>query len=124
MLQVKVSESPKPVPLTGLRGIISRNMTQAWQAPRVALGLEIEMDGLLAKAKALSEAADIKITPTVLLIAALARVLKIHPRLNALLVDKTVEEVEAVNLAIAVHTDKGLLTPVIRDVGQKSLVQV
>ncbi|MDA7088617.1 2-oxo acid dehydrogenase subunit E2 [Pseudomonas sp. SA3-5] len=112
------------VPLTGLRGIISRSMTQAWQAPRVALGLDVPMDALLARAKAISAERGVKVTPTALMLQALALTLKEHPRLNALLTDKGIEEIHAVNLAVAVHTDKGLVTPVIRDAGTKDAVQL
>ncbi|VVQ20704.1 2-oxo acid dehydrogenase subunit E2 [Pseudomonas fluorescens] len=124
MTQEQSPDDRKLVPITGLRGIISRSMTQAWQAPRVALGLELEMGPLLARAKAMSAAEGVKITPTVLLLVALARTLKLHPRLNALFTDKGIEEVHAVNLTVAVHTEKGLLTPVIRDAEQKSAVQL
>lgn len=124
MSQEQSASDRNSVPMTGLRGIISRSMTQAWQAPRVALGLELEMDALLAKAKAMSESEGIKITPTVLLLAALARVLVLHPRMNALITDKTIEEMHAVNLCVAVHTEKGLVTPVIRDANQKSVGQL
>lgn len=112
------------VPMTGLRGIISRSMIQAWQAPRVALGLQIEMDALLARAKSLSQTSGVKVTPTVLILRALAVTLKQHPRLNSLITDKGIEEVHAVNLAVAVHTDKGLVTPVIRDADSKDSVQL
>ena len=124
MTQQPSPEDRKRIPITGLRGIISRSMTQAWQAPRVALGLELEMGPLLARAKAMSAVEGVKITPTVLLLVALARTLKLHPRLNALLTDQGIEEVHAVNLTVAVHTEKGLLTPVIRDAEQKSAVQL
>jgi len=109
------------VALTGLRGMIARAMTQAWTAPRVALGLDVEMGPLLARAKALTEQSGSKVTATPLLLAALARTLKAHPRLNALLTDKGIEEVHAVNLAVAVATDKGLVTPVIRDAERKTV---
>lgn len=112
------------VPLTGLRGIIARSMTQSWQAPRVALGLDVEMDALLARAKAISAEAGVKVTPTALMLRALALTLKQHPRLNALLTDKGIEEVHAVNLAVAVHTEKGLVTPVIRDADRKDSVRL
>lgn len=112
------------VPLTGLRGIISRSMTQAWQAPRVALGLDVPMDALLARAKAISAETGVKVTPTALMLRALALTLKQHPRLNALLTDKGIEEMHAVNLAVAVHTDKGLVTPVIRDAETKDSAQL
>jgi pyruvate/2-oxoglutarate dehydrogenase complex dihydrolipoamide acyltransferase (E2) component len=112
------------VPLTGLRGMIARAMTQAWAVPRVALGLDVDMGPLLACAKRLTEQSGSKVTPTPLLLTALARTLKVHPRLNALLTDKGIEEVHAVNLAVAVNTDKGLVTPVIRDAEQKSVSEL
>lgn len=124
MEQEQSPEDRTLVSMTGLRGIISRSMTQAWQAPRVAMSLDLEMDGVLARAKALSDREGSKITSTVLFLVALARTLKLHPRLNALLVDKSIEEVHAVNLSVAVHTNKGLLTPVIRDAEQKSIGQL
>lgn len=124
MSQVENPDDRTVVAMTGLRGIIARSMTQAWHAPRVALGLEVEMGPLLARAKALSAQEGIKISPTVLVLAVLARTLMLHPRLNALLTDKGIEELHAVNLAVAVHTEKGLVTPVIRNAEQKTVAQL
>ncbi|HMO44438.1 MAG TPA: 2-oxo acid dehydrogenase subunit E2 [Rubrivivax sp.] len=108
------------VPLAGLRGIIARAMTRAWEAPRVALGLEVEVDALLARCRALSEASGVKVTPTAGVLAALARTLPTHPRLNALLTDQGIEEVHAVHIAVAVDTPAGLMTPVVRDAEKKT----
>jgi pyruvate dehydrogenase E2 component (dihydrolipoamide acetyltransferase) len=124
MTQAETPEDRKIVGVTGLRGIIARTMTQAWQAPRVALGLDIEMAPLLARAKAMTAQGGPKITATPLFLAALARTLKAHPRMNALMTDKGIEEVHAVNLALAVNTSMGLVTPVIRDAEQKSVAEL
>lgn len=124
MIETELVADRTLVPLTGLRGIISRSMTRAWQAPRVALGLDVAMAPLLARARVISAQSGVKVTPTALLLRALAVTLTQHPRLNALLTDKGIEEIHAVNLAVAVHTDKGLVTPVIRDAQDKDAVQL
>jgi len=111
----------KIVPMNGLRGMISKVMQQGWSAPRVALGLDVEMGPAVARAKALSTELGVKISPTHLLLAALAQTLAKHPRMNALVTDKGIEEVHAINLAVAVHTDGGLVAPVIRDAQNKNL---
>ncbi len=94
-------------------------MTRSWQAPRGALGLDVRAGALLACARRASET-DEKITPTVLIVAAVARALREHPRLNALVTDQGIEELNSVNIAVAVHTEQGLMTPVLRDVPSKS----
>lgn len=111
----------KIVLMNGLRGMISKVMQKGWSAPRVALGLDVEIGPLVARAKALSAELDIKISPTHLLLAALAQTLAKHPRLNALVTDKGIEEIHAINLAIAVHTDAGLVAPVIREAQVKDV---
>ena len=37
------------VPLTGLRGVIARTMSQGWEAPRVALGLDVDLGATMAR---------------------------------------------------------------------------
>ena len=111
----------KIVPMNGLRGMIAKVMVQGWSAPRVALGMDVEMGPAVARARALSEQHGVKISPTHLLLAALARTLGKHPRLNALVTERGIEEVHAVNLAVAVHTDGGLVAPVIRDAQAKDI---
>lgn len=120
MSATESGEDRKIVAMSGLRGIIARTMAQAWQAPRVALGLDVDMGPLLDCAKVLSAREGVKVTPTPLMLAALARTLKLHPRMNALVTDRGIEIVHAINLALAVDTPNGLVTPVVRDADQKS----
>jgi pyruvate/2-oxoglutarate dehydrogenase complex dihydrolipoamide acyltransferase (E2) component len=124
MSEAQAPDDRRIVGLTGLRGMIARAMTQAWTAPRVALGLDVEMGPLLARARQMTEQSGSKVTATPLLLAAIARTLRAHPRLNALLTDKGIEEIHAINLAVAVNTDKGLVTPVIRDADRKSITEL
>jgi pyruvate dehydrogenase E2 component (dihydrolipoamide acetyltransferase) len=121
-----MSEAEQPadrriVPMTGLRGMIARAMSQGWEAPRVALGLDVDIGPASAKAKELTQQLGTRISVTHLILAALARTLPQHPRLNALVTARGIEEVHAVNLAVAVNTPEGLVAPVIRDAQAKSI---
>lgn len=112
------------VPMTGLRGIIARTMSQGWEAPRVALGLDVDIGAATAKAKELTQQLGTKVSVTHLILAALARTLPQHPRLNALVTPRGIEEVNAVNLAVAVNTPDGLVAPVIRDAQTKPIASL
>ncbi len=47
-----------------------------------------------------------------------------HPALNASLVDEGIIQHAAAHIGVAVDTDRGLLVPVVRDAGQRSLQQI
>ena len=61
------------IPLKGMRGAIARNMTLGWQAPRVAMTVEVDMSACLGQ--------QVGVTPQVL--SAVAGALRDHPALNA-----------------------------------------
>ena len=110
------------MPFSGLRGTIARNLSLAWQAPRVAAGVDVDMSAALAHLAALRRSAgDIRLTLTPLFIRAAALALRAHPRLNALVTEQGVEQITAIHIALAVSLEDGLLTPVIRDADTKSV---
>jgi len=116
------------VPLTGLRRIIAERMAASAQATaRVTLVTE-------ADATALVEArAQLKASVTEewgfapgyndLLGIIVARALREFPYMNARLSDggEAIERLSAVNLGMAVDTERGLLVPVIRNADQRGL---
>ncbi|MBS1868729.1 MAG: 2-oxo acid dehydrogenase subunit E2 [Actinobacteria bacterium] len=117
---------PRRVPFTGLRGAVARAMTAAWQAPRVAAAVEVDMRPCLALQRELQErvGAEPRLTPTHLVLRAVALTLREHPRLNGRVDAEGVELVEEVALGLAVNLDEGLLVPVIRDAGEKPVEQL
>jgi pyruvate dehydrogenase E2 component (dihydrolipoamide acetyltransferase) len=107
-----------------LRTAVLANIAASWQQiPHVHIGGELAADGIV-RARA-SAPADLLVTVTDLLVVALARALGEVPELNALRrADGTVERSEAVHLSVAVATPSGVVAPVIRDAGSKSLAEV
>lgn len=108
-------------PFTGMRGSIARNLSAAWQAPRVAAGIEVDISRAFAHQQALrAEGGGVRLTLTPLVVRAAALALRAHPRLNALVTDEGVAQATGINIALAVSLEDGLVTPVIRDADQKS----
>lgn len=108
------------VPLSGMRGAVAREMTSAWQHPRVAVGAEVEMTAALAALEA-QRADRARLSPTVAVVRATALALVEHPRLNAMVSDDGVEVASSVNIGLAVSLDEGVIVPVIRDADKKSM---
>jgi pyruvate/2-oxoglutarate dehydrogenase complex dihydrolipoamide acyltransferase (E2) component len=73
---------PARVPLTGIRGAVAREMASAWQHPRVAVGVEVEMTSALAALEA-QRGDGARMSPTIAVLRAVALALVEHPRLNA-----------------------------------------
>ncbi len=112
--------APVLVPLKGLRGSIARNMSAGWQAPRVALTMQVDMHRCQQlRAKLGQDGARISITPIVL--KALALALRAHPAMNALMRDSAIERMPGIHIGLAVSLDEGLAVPVLRDADTKSV---
>jgi pyruvate/2-oxoglutarate dehydrogenase complex dihydrolipoamide acyltransferase (E2) component len=115
---VGATSPAEPLPLIslkGLRGSIARNMSAGWQAPRVAMGAEVDMSRCQAMLTHMqAEAPQARITLTALVLRAVALTLREHPALNALMRDGGIERQRDVNLGLAVALDDGLAVPVIR----------
>jgi pyruvate dehydrogenase E2 component (dihydrolipoamide acetyltransferase) len=91
--------------------------------------VEVEADKLKKKLDSeTSKSKDVKITLTDLLIKITATVLSEFPRFNAALLNEKGKLVlriyKQVNIGVAVSTERGLFVPVVKDVGNKSLVEV
>ncbi|MCL7452483.1 MAG: 2-oxo acid dehydrogenase subunit E2 [Anaerolineae bacterium] len=116
------------VPLAGVRRIVSERMAASHdQTARVTLVTEADATELVAARERLkaSVSEEWGFAPGFndLLALIVARALREFPYMNARLSQdgQAVERLGAVNLGLAVDTERGLLVPVIRDADQKGL---
>ena len=114
------------VPMSGLRGIIAERMAASVHTTaRVTLVTEVDATNFVAARESLktSVAETWGFAPgySDLLGSIVARALVEYPYMNARLNQdgSAIEQVPAVNLGMAVDTERGLLVPVIRDADQK-----
>ncbi len=124
--QVRHERRPERfIPFEGIRGTIKKRLTQAWQAPRVAETVEVDASNLVKfREKVKNRWADVKISYNDILMKAIANVLKDFPYMNGIVQDDGVQLLEEVNLSMAVDTEKGLLSPVLKNADEKSLVEL
>jgi pyruvate dehydrogenase E2 component (dihydrolipoamide acetyltransferase) len=113
-------EGPTSIPLKGMRGVIAERMHASLRdMAQLSLGYDVDMDAAVALRSALVSAAEADGTAapsyTDLVVAAVARALRRHPRLNAVVGDDAVEVQPDVHVGVAVALDEGLMVPVVRD---------
>jgi pyruvate dehydrogenase E2 component (dihydrolipoamide acetyltransferase) len=110
-------------PLTAMRRITATRMQQAKQTvPHFYLRVECAADaalGLVATAK--KGGADVTPTLTDVVIRAAAFALRQVPQANSTWADGVVRVYDDVDIALAVNTEKGLITPIVRGADRKGL---
>lgn len=123
MSEAVAAAAPALIPLKGLRGSIARNMSAGWQAPRVAMAVDVDMTACQALQARAAEQGT-KLTPTALVVRAAALALRRHPAMNALMREGGIERVLDVHIGLAVAIDGGLAVPVLREADTKSATQL
>ncbi len=118
------------VPVKGIRGVIVRRMAESVHTTaRVTLVTEVDATELVALREQLkakyTEAWGFAPGYNDLLALIVASALREFPYMNARLSEEgqVIEQLKAVNLGLAVDTERGLLVTVIRDADQKGLRQ-
>ena len=112
------------IPYAGIRRIIGERLGESARTiPSVALTLHAEVGKLTAWREGLKEN-DLQVGYTEMMVMIVARALREHPIMNSKLVGDEIHLVGEINVGVAVDTDRGLMVPVIRDVGCKGLREI
>ncbi len=128
MVPAPAAEVLERVPLKGVRGIIAERMAASVHTTaRVTLMMEADATQLVDMRERLkarvSEEWGFAPGYNDLLAKIVATALRKFPYMNARLTPDAVEYLVAVNMGMAVDTERGLLVPVIRDADKKGLRQ-
>ena len=120
-------EPSRTIPLTGIRGVIARRMSESASAALVTLNTTGDVTEAIAIQRQLTrEWRRSRVRPQYqdLAIAATVRALKGHPLANAHITEKEVQLFDTINLGFALAVPDGLLVPVIRDAESKSPLEL
>ena len=112
------------VPLSQMRKAVARITTQS-KAPIPHFYLTIEVDmaaGLAIVEESKSSSSPVSINH--LIIAASARALRHHPGVNASFAGNVIRVFSSIDIGIAVSVEDGLIVPVLRDCGNKTLAEI
>jgi pyruvate dehydrogenase E2 component (dihydrolipoamide acetyltransferase) len=116
------------IPHTAVRKVIARRMLESKQTvPHFYLTVEFEIDALLAARAAINEVArkkDARVSVNDMVIKACAKALRDHPECNASWTEDEMIQYGAVDISVAVATDRGLITPIVRNADMKGAAQI
>jgi pyruvate dehydrogenase E2 component (dihydrolipoamide acetyltransferase) len=113
------------VPHTPMRRAIARRLTEAKATvPHFYLTAECVVDDLLALRRQVNDASPVKVSINDFVLVAAAAAFRAVPEANVTWSDEGLLAPENVDLSIAVATDGGLVTPVLRSVDRLRLCEV
>ena len=120
------------LPLTKIQKVSGANLHRNWvMIPHVTEFDESDITDLEAfrkqqNAEAEKKKLDLKITPLVFIMKAVASALKAYPRFNSSLSEdaQTLIIKKYINIGVAVDTPNGLVVPVFKDVDKKGIVDL
>jgi pyruvate dehydrogenase E2 component (dihydrolipoamide acetyltransferase) len=113
------------IPHSRIRLATARRLTESQQqAPHFYLRRTVRAEALLELRAELNEDEEIHVSVTDLIVKAVAAAHRRVPEMNATWTSEAVRRYRTVDVAVAVATDRGLLTPVLRDVGSLPVTSV
>lgn len=113
------------IPHSGMRRAIARRLTESKSTvPHFYLTAECRVDELLALRKRVNETSPVKISVNDFVVKAVAAAMVDVPDANVTWTDTAMRRYSGVDIAIAVATDGGLLTPVLRGVERRTLSDI
>jgi len=113
------------IPHTGMRKAIARRLTESKSTvPHFYLSADCRVEKLLAARKDVNDAKGVKISVNDWVVKAVALALMDVPDANVIWGDSAMSKFDSADIAVAVATEGGLLTPVIRGVEKLSLIEL
>jgi pyruvate dehydrogenase E2 component (dihydrolipoamide acetyltransferase) len=112
-------------PHSRLRSAIASRLTFSKQSvPHFYVRATPRVDALLALRKELNSAGGQKISVNDLVVRAVARAHRLIPAANVIFTDTATRRFDYVDVAVAISTDGGLVTPVLRDVDRTPISEI
>jgi pyruvate dehydrogenase E2 component (dihydrolipoamide acetyltransferase) len=117
------------LPLAGIRRTIAERMLKSQQTvAEVTITSEVDMAEVVKLRGQIGveweKQHGFRPSYTDVIVKAVARALREHPKLNSTLTDQGIQLHSEINVGIGVALDDGLIVPVVRNADQKSLVDV
>lgn len=111
--------------LSGVRTVIAERLGRSWrEAPHVTVDRDVSVERMREVKDVLADELDASVSLNDLFLVAISKTLEEHPDFNATLEEGELVRYDRTDIAIAVDTDRGLVSPVLRGVGEKSFKQL
>jgi pyruvate dehydrogenase E2 component (dihydrolipoamide acetyltransferase) len=121
-IAISTPSGSKDVPHTRLRRAIAGRLTESKQtAPHYYVRGTAKVDVLLELRAQMNEASSSRISVNDLVVKSVAKAHKAVPAMNVIWTPDAIRQFDSVDIAVAVATNDGLVTPVVRSVDSISL---
>ncbi|PKU39789.1 pyruvate dehydrogenase protein x mitochondrial [Limosa lapponica baueri] len=112
------------IPASNIRRVIAKRLTESKTTiPHAYAAADCDIDAILKLRKELAKD-DIKISVNDFIIKATAVTLKQMPDVNVTWDGEVCRQMQSIDISIAVATDRGLITPIIKDVAAKGIKEI
>ena len=120
------SDNPsKSIDHSSMRKVIAERLVNSKNtAPHFYLNVDLEVDSLMDKRASLNKDSSEKISINDLIIKCVATALKKHPEININWTDSAILQFENADISVAVATESGLITPIIKNAGNLSVQEI
>jgi len=113
------------IPLSAMRRTIAKRLAESTgPIPHFYLTADYDVTNLLSLRQQLNEIENVKISLNDFVIRAAALALRHHPNVNASWGDDAITQHGEIHIGVAVSTPEGLITPVVRNADQKSVMEI
>lgn len=116
------------VPLSSMREVIARRMTESFQTPHFYVTVEVDTQELGKTRKQLipiiESKTGIRLTITDLVIKMAAKALEDNPSVNCAYVDGAVKLFKRINIGLVTAVEGGLVVPVVHQANKKLLAEI
>ncbi|MBN2440905.1 MAG: 2-oxo acid dehydrogenase subunit E2, partial [Spirochaetales bacterium] len=120
-----LSQSVTRTPMSEIRKVIARRITESKQTrPHFYLRVGVDMTTILEARNSLNAQQDEKVSLNAFLLKFAAEALKKNPNINVSMEGQEILTYAHADIGIAVALTDGLITPVVRDCGAKSIRQI
>jgi len=114
----------KTIPLSGTRKTIAERVSYSFHTVvPVTVTMEVNMENLLDYYESIKATMG-DVSFTALMLKAVAKALESHAVFNSTLDGNEIKIFEDINIALAINTPDGLITPVIQNSNKKSVVEI
>jgi pyruvate dehydrogenase E2 component (dihydrolipoamide acetyltransferase) len=111
------------LPFSGMRRAIAEHMLDSLhQTAQVTVTSEADVTDLVKLRSQLKAEFDLSYTD--LIVKAVAKALKQHPRLNSTLIGDEIHLLSEINIGVAVALEDGVIVPVVRDANRKEVPEI
>ena len=111
--------------MTSMRATIARRLLESKQSiPHYRLAADVDLTALTAHRASLNAAGTSKVSINDLIVRAAALALVRHPEVNAQLQGEEILKFAQADVAVAVASENGLVTPIVRAADRKGVAQI